>query len=143
MSKADIGLVGLAVMGENLVLNMESHGFTVAVYNRTLSKVDDFVKGRGKDKKIIGTHSIEELISKLKNPRKIMLMVKAGKPVDDFIETLIPHLEKGDIIIDPFTGSSTTGLASFLNGRKFIGIDTEKKYLDLSIKRLKDLEKSK
>ena len=100
MSKADIGLVGLAVMGENLVLNMESHGFTVAVYNRTLSKVDDFVKGRGKDKKIIGTHSIEELISKLKNPRKIMLMVKAGKPVDDFIETLIPHLEKGDIIID-------------------------------------------
>ena len=100
MSKADIGLVGLAVMGENLVLNMESHGFTVAVYNRTVAKVDDFVNGRGKDKNIIGTHSIEDLIANLKKPRKVMLMVKAGKPVDDFIELLIPHLEKGDIIID-------------------------------------------
>ncbi len=100
MSKADIGLVGLAVMGENLVLNMESHGFTVAVYNRTLSKVDNFINGRGKGKNIIGVHSIEELVSNLKTPRKIMLMVKAGKPVDDFIELLIPHLEKGDIIID-------------------------------------------
>ncbi len=100
MSKADIGLVGLAVMGENLVLNMESHGFTVAVYNRTVSKVDDFVKGRGKGKKIIGTHSIEDLVANLKSPRKIMLMVKAGKAVDDFIDLLIPHLDKGDIIID-------------------------------------------
>jgi 6-phosphogluconate dehydrogenase len=100
MSKADIGLVGLAVMGENLVLNMESHGFTVAVYNRTIQKVDNFVNGRGKGKKIIGTHSIEDLIKNLKSPRKVMLMVKAGKPVDDFIELLIPHLGKGDIIID-------------------------------------------
>jgi len=100
MSKADIGLVGLAVMGENLILNMESHGFTVAVYNRTVEKVDNFVNGRGKGKNIIGSHSIEELIANLKRPRKIMLMVKAGKPVDDFIELLIPHLEKGDIIID-------------------------------------------
>lgn len=100
MSKADIGLVGLAVMGENLVLNMESHGFTVAVYNRTVSKVDDFVNGRGKGKNIIGAHTIEDLIANLKKPRKVMLMVKAGKPVDDFIELLIPHLEKGDIIID-------------------------------------------
>jgi len=100
MSKADIGLVGLAVMGENLVLNMESHGFTVAVYNRTLEKVDNFLKGRGKDKKIIGTHTIEELTSSLKSPRMIMLMVKAGKPVDDFINLLVPHLAKGDIIID-------------------------------------------
>jgi 6-phosphogluconate dehydrogenase len=100
MSKADIGLVGLAVMGENLVLNMESHGFTVAVYNRTVSKVDDFVNGRGKGKNIIGVHTIEDLIANLKKPRKVMLMVKAGKPVDDFIELLIPHLEKGDIIID-------------------------------------------
>lgn len=100
MSKADIGLVGLAVMGENLVLNMESHGFTVAVYNRTVTKVDDFVNGRGKGKKIIGAHTIEDLIANLKKPRKVMLMVKAGKPVDDFIELLIPHLEKGDIIID-------------------------------------------
>ena len=99
-NKADIGLVGLAVMGENLVLNMESHGFTVAVYNRTVSKVDNFINGRGKGKNIIGTHSIEELTANLKSPRKIMLMVKAGKPVDDFIELIIPHLEKGDIIID-------------------------------------------
>lgn len=98
--KADIGLVGLAVMGENLVLNMESHGFTVAVYNRTVDKVNAFVNGRGKGKNIIGTSSIEELVASLKKPRKIMLMVKAGKPVDDFIELLIPHLEKGDIIID-------------------------------------------
>jgi 6-phosphogluconate dehydrogenase len=87
-------------MGENLVLNMESHGFTVAVYNRTVEKVDNFVNGRGKGKNIIGTHSIEDLIKNLKSPRKVMLMVKAGKPVDDFIELLIPHLEKGDIIID-------------------------------------------
>ena len=97
---ADIGLVGLAVMGENLVLNIESHGFTVAVFNRTVEKVTKFVNGRGKDKNIIGTSSIEELVQSLKSPRKVMLMVKAGKPVDDFIELLIPHLEKGDIIID-------------------------------------------
>jgi 6-phosphogluconate dehydrogenase len=100
MSKADIGLIGLAVMGENLILNMESHGFTVAVFNRTVAKVDDFVNGRAKGKNIIGAHSIEELIANLKSPRKVMLMVKAGKPVDDFIELLLPHLEKGDIIID-------------------------------------------
>lgn len=100
MSKADIGLVGLAVMGENLVLNMESHGYTVAVYNRTVDKVDNFVNGRGKDKNIIGVHTLEELAANLKSPRKVMLMVKAGKPVDDFIELLIPNLEKGDIIID-------------------------------------------
>ena len=98
--KADIGLVGLAVMGENLVLNMESKGFTVAVYNRTVEKVENFVNGRGKGKNIIGAHSIEELTSSLQSPRKIMLMVKAGKAVDDFIELLIPHLDKGDIIID-------------------------------------------
>jgi 6-phosphogluconate dehydrogenase len=99
-NKADIGLVGLAVMGENLVLNMESHGFTVAVFNRTIDKVDNFVNGRGKEKNVIGCHSIEDLVGNLKSPRKIMLMVKAGKPVDDFIELLIPHLQKGDIIID-------------------------------------------
>ena len=97
---ADIGLVGLAVMGENLVLNMESKGFTVAVYNRTTKKVDDFINGRGKDKNIIGTHSIEELVKNLKRPRKVMLMVKAGQPVDDFIDLVIPYLEPGDIIID-------------------------------------------
>ncbi|MDH7570316.1 MAG: decarboxylating NADP(+)-dependent phosphogluconate dehydrogenase, partial [Armatimonadota bacterium] len=98
--KADIGLIGLAVMGENLVLNMESKGFTVAVFNRTVSKVDNFVQGRGKGKKIIGTHSVAELVDAVKKPRKIMLMVQAGKPVDDFIEQLLPHLEEGDIVID-------------------------------------------
>jgi len=98
--QADIGLIGLAVMGENLILNMESKGFTVSCYNRTVSKVDDFINGRGKGKNIIGCHSIEEFISSLARPRKIMLMVKAGKPVDEFIEQLVPKLEKGDIIID-------------------------------------------
>jgi len=97
---ADIGLVGLAVMGENLVLNMESKGFTVAVYNRTTEKVDKFVNGRGSEKNIIGTHSVEELVNSLKRPRKVMLMVKAGKPVDAFIDQVIPYLEPGDIIID-------------------------------------------
>ena len=100
MAKADIGLIGLAVMGENLVMNMESKGFTVAVFNRSTEKVTRFIEGRAKDKNIIGTYSIEELINNLKKPRKVMLMVKAGQPVDDFIDLLIPHLEKGDIIID-------------------------------------------
>ena len=98
--KADIGVVGLAVMGENLILNMASKGFTVACFNRTTSKVDDFISGRAKGKKIIGCHSVEALCERLAKPRKIMLMVKAGSAVDDFIEQLIPHLEKGDIIID-------------------------------------------
>ena len=97
---ADIGLIGLAVMGENLVLNMESKGFTVAVFNRTVEKVDKFISGRGAGKNFIGTHSIGELVSSLKKPRKVMMLVKAGQPVDDFIEQIIPHLEKGDIIID-------------------------------------------
>ncbi len=97
---ADIGLIGLAVMGENLVLNMESKGFTVAVYNRTVDKVDKFVNGRGAGRNFIGAHSIEELTASLKKPRKVMMLVKAGQPVDDFIEQLIPHLEPGDIIID-------------------------------------------
>ncbi|HCV43356.1 MAG TPA: phosphogluconate dehydrogenase (NADP(+)-dependent, decarboxylating) [Bacteroidetes bacterium] len=99
-TKADIGLVGLAVMGENLVLNMESKGFTCAVYNRTIEKVDTFISGRGRGKKLIGSHAIMEFVQSLKTPRKVMLMVKAGKAVDDFIELLIPHLQKGDIIID-------------------------------------------
>ena len=99
-TKADIGLIGLAVMGENLVLNMERNGFTVAVYNRTVEKVDKFLEGRGKGKKFIGARTIEEFIDSLERPRKVMLLVKAGKPVDDFIELLLPHLEKGDIIID-------------------------------------------
>ncbi len=99
-TKADIGLIGLAVMGENLVLNMERNGFTVAVYNRTVEKVDKFINGRGKEKNFIGAHSIVEFIASLERPRKVMLLVKAGKPVDDFIELLLPHLEEGDIIID-------------------------------------------
>lgn len=100
MKKADIGLIGLAVMGENLVMNMESKGFMVAVFNRTTEKVNQFVSGRAKGKNIIGTQTIEELIQNLEKPRKVMLMVKAGKPVDIFIDLLIPHMEKGDIIID-------------------------------------------
>jgi len=100
MSQADIGLIGLAVMGENLILNMESKGFTVACYNRTVEKVDKFIAGRAKGKRIIGTHSVEELVAALKKPRKVMLMVKAGAAVDDFIEKLLPHLDDGDIIID-------------------------------------------
>jgi 6-phosphogluconate dehydrogenase len=126
MSKADIGLIGLAVMGENLVLNMESHGFTVAVYNRTVEKVDNFINGRGKGKKFIGAHSIEDLIANLKTPRKVMLMVKAGKPVDDFIELLIPHLDKGDIIIDG--GNShfpdTTRRTQYLESKGLLYIGT-------------------
>ena len=97
---ADFGLVGLAVMGENLVLNVESRGYTCAVYNRTVSKVDTFIEGRAAGKNFIGCHSIEELCANLKRPRKVMLLVKAGWPVDAFIEQLIPHLEPGDIIID-------------------------------------------
>ncbi len=100
MSKADIGLVGLAVMGENLVLNMERNGFTAAVYNRTTDKVDSFVEGRGKGKNIIGTRTVEDFVAALKRPRKVMIMVKAGAPVDAFIDQVLPLLEKGDIIID-------------------------------------------
>ncbi len=97
---ADIGLIGLAVMGENLVMNMESKGFTVAVYNRTTSKVSAFVEGRAKGKNIIGCYSIEELKNNLKTPRKVMMMVKAGDAVDSMIEQLLQVLEPGDIIID-------------------------------------------
>ena len=97
---ADIGLIGLAVMGENLVLNMESKGFTVAVFNRSVDKVDKFIEGRGKGKKFYGAHSIEELIQAVKKPRKIMMLVKAGQPVDDLIEQLLPYLGPGDIVID-------------------------------------------
>jgi len=100
MEKADVGLIGLAVMGENLALNIESRGCAVSVFNRTVSKVDDFTNGKAKGRKIVGTHSIEEFVNSLKKPGKIVLMVKAGQPVDDFIELLIPLLEKGDIIMD-------------------------------------------
>ena len=100
MKKSDIGIIGLAVMGENLVLNMESKGFTVSVYNRTVEKVTNFIEGRAKGKSVQGAHTLEELVSQLEKPRKVMLMVKAGPAVDSLIEQLLPLLEQGDIIID-------------------------------------------
>lgn len=122
---ADIGLIGLAVMGQNLVLNMNDHGFTVAVYNRTVSKVDEFMQGPAKGTKIIATHSLKEFASTLKRPRKVMLMVKAGSAVDDFIEALLPFLEKGDIIIDGgnslFTDSTRRTKALAEKGILFVG----------------------
>src|ERR1700691_5799037 len=96
----DIGLIGLAVMGQNLVLNMNDHGYKVAVFNRTVSKVDDFITHEAKGTQVVGAHSIEELTGALKRPRRVMMMVKAGDTVDQVIEELVPHLEKGDIIID-------------------------------------------
>jgi 6-phosphogluconate dehydrogenase len=96
----DIGLIGLAVMGQNLVLNMDDHGYKVGVFNRTVSRVDEFLEGAAKGRKIEGAHSIEELTSLLKRPRRVMLLIKAGQPVDDYIDKLLPHLEPGDIIID-------------------------------------------
>ena len=123
--KSDIGLVGLAVMGENLVLNMASKGFTVTAYNRSYDKVEKFLSGRAEGKTIRGAKSVEELVNSLEKPRKIMLMVKAGQVVDDFIEQLIPHLEAGDIIIDggnthfPDSNRRTEYLAS--KGLHYIG----------------------
>ena len=123
---SDIGLIGLAVMGENLVLNMESKGFQVTVFNRSLKKVDDFLGARAKGKKIIGAYSIEEFVGSLERPRKVMLMIKAGNAVDDMIETLLPHLEKGDIIIDggnthfPDTNRRT----AYLESKGFLYIGT-------------------
>jgi len=96
----DIAVIGLAVMGQNLILNMNDHGFTVVAYNRTTSKVDDFLANEAKGTRILGAHSIPEMVSMLKRPRRVMLMVKAGAPVDEFIDQLLPHLESGDIVID-------------------------------------------
>lgn len=96
----DIGLIGLAVMGQNLILNAADHGFTVVAYNRTVQKVDHFLANEAKGKSIIGAHSIEELVANLKRPRRIIILVKAGNPVDAFIQQLLPHLDQGDIIID-------------------------------------------
>ena len=87
-------------MGQNLILNMNDHGFTVVAYNRTVEKVDEFLANEAKGTKVLGAHSIEEMVSKLKTPRRVMMLVKAGKPVDEFIEQLVPHLKPGDIIID-------------------------------------------
>ena len=125
MNKANIGLVGLAVMGENLVMNMESKGFTVAVYNRSTDKVKNFVEGRAAGKNIIGCYSIEELVANLEKPRKVFMMVKAGAAVDSLIDQLIPHLDEGDILIDggnshfPDTIRRTKYLAE--KGLRFVG----------------------
>jgi 6-phosphogluconate dehydrogenase len=124
--KYDIGLIGLAVMGENLALNMESKGFTVAVYNRTTAKVDEFINGKAAGKAFVGVHSLAELTARLKSPRVVMLMVKAGKPVDDMIESILPHLATGDILIDggnsffEDTRRRTTELAA--KGIRYIGM---------------------
>src|SRR3954464_12647041 len=122
---ADIGLIGLAVMGENLVLNMESHGSTVAVFNRTVARVDDFLAGRAKGTRIVGCRSVKELVAALKRPRKVMIMVKAGPGVDQVIEEVAPLLEPGDILIDggnthyPDTTRRTKALKA--RGLLFIG----------------------
>ena len=98
---ADIALIGLAVMGQNLILNMSDHGYKVVAFNRTVSKVDDFLNEAAKGHaNVVGAHSIEEMAGLLKRPRKVMLMVKAGAAVDEFIELVLPHLEPGDVIID-------------------------------------------
>ena len=97
---ADIALIGLAVMGQNLILNMNDHAFKVMAFNRTVSKVDEFLSKEAKGTNVIGAHSLEEMVALLKKPRRVMLMVKAGKPVDEFIELLLTRLEPGDIIID-------------------------------------------
>ena len=125
MKKSDIGLIGLAVMGENLVINMESKGFTVSVYNRTTEKVDKFISGRAAGKNIVGAHSLEELVASLEKPRKVMMMIKAGAAVDDMIEQLLPLLDDGDIIIDggnshfPDTARRTAYVES--KGKLYIG----------------------
>jgi 6-phosphogluconate dehydrogenase len=100
MAGQDFGLIGLAVMGQNLALNVESKGFSVAVFNRTTARTEEFMAGPAKGKKIVGAETLEEFLGALKRPRKIMLMVKAGQPVDDFISLLLPHLDKGDLIVD-------------------------------------------
>ncbi len=121
----DIGLIGLAVMGQNLVLNMNDHGYRVAVFNRTVSKVDEFLNNEARGTPIVGAHSIPELVAALKTPRRVMLMVKAGDTVDHMIEQLVPHLEKGDIIIDGGNSLYTDSNRRFKDlaekGLRFIG----------------------
>ena len=121
----DIGLIGLAVMGQNLVLNMNDHGFKVAVFNRTVSKVDDFLANEAKGTQVVGAHSIQEFVSLLKRPRRVMLMVKAGDTVDQMIEHVLPYLEAGDIVIDGgnslFTDSNRRTKDLAAKGILFIG----------------------
>ncbi|MDE3195853.1 MAG: decarboxylating NADP(+)-dependent phosphogluconate dehydrogenase, partial [Acidobacteriota bacterium] len=124
-ASCDIGLIGLAVMGQNLVLNMNDHGFKVAVYNRTVSKVDEFLSHEAKGTQIFGAHSIEEFVGALKRPRRVMMMVKAGDTVDQMIDAVAPHLEPGDIVIDggnshfPDSNRRTKALAE--KGILFVG----------------------
>jgi 6-phosphogluconate dehydrogenase len=123
--QADIGLIGLAVMGQNLVLNMNDHGYTVAVYNRTVSRVEEFLAGEARGTRVIGTRSIPELVAQLKRPRRVMLLVKAGRPVDEFIEQLVPHLEPEDIVIDGgnsnYVDSIRRAAALEAKGFRFVG----------------------
>lgn len=123
--QGDIALIGLAVMGQNLILNMNDHGFTVVAYNRTISKVDDFLANEAKGTRVVGAHSIPELVAALKKPRRVMLMVKAGAPVDEFIDQLLPHLEAGDIVIDGgnslFTDTHRRVVALAARGIHFVG----------------------
>jgi 6-phosphogluconate dehydrogenase len=124
-TQADIAVIGLAVMGQNLILNMNDHGYTVAAYNRTVSRVDEFMAGPARGSRVIGTHSLEAMIARLKRPRRVMLMVKAGKPVDDFIALLLPHLAPGDVIIDggnsQFTDTSRRTKSLHEKGLLYIG----------------------
>src|SRR5580693_1592812 len=125
-TQADIAVIGLAVMGQNLILNMNDHGFTVVAYNRTVAKVDEFIAKEAKGTKVVGAHSIEEMVAKLKKPRRIMLMVKAGKPVDEFIEHLLLLLEAGDIIIDGGNSlfEDTDRRTKYLEGKGLLYIGT-------------------
>ena len=124
-TQADIAVIGLAVMGQNLILNMNDHGYTVAAYNRTVSRVDEFMAGDARGSRVIGAHSLEATIARLKRPRRVMLMVKAGKPVDDFIALLLPHLAPGDVIIDggnsQFTDTSRRTKSLQEQGLLYIG----------------------
>src|SRR6266513_3347706 len=124
--KADIALIGLAVMGQNLILNMNDHGCTVAAFNRTIAKVDEFLAKEAKGTNVLGAHSLEEMVGLLKKPRRVMLMVKAGKPVDEFIEQLIPHLEPGDIIIDGGNSlfKDTNRRVNYLESKGLLSIGT-------------------
>ncbi|HEY4367059.1 MAG TPA: decarboxylating NADP(+)-dependent phosphogluconate dehydrogenase [Steroidobacteraceae bacterium] len=122
---ADVGLIGLAVMGENFALNMESKGFYVAVHNRTVARVDDFINGRARGKRFVGAHSLQELVAALKPPRKIVMLVKAGNAVDDLIDQLLPMLERGDILIDggnsQFTDTIRRAQRVEASGMLFVG----------------------
>lgn len=123
-AKADIGLIGLGVMGQNLVLNMNDHGFTVAVFNRTTSKTAEFLNSGAKGTSVIGTSSIKEFIGILKRPRLVMMMVKAGKAVDSLIEQLLPYVEEGDVLIDGGNSNfkDSMRVANYLESKKLLYI---------------------